>query len=200
MLFRSDAAFEDAEPESPDLPVAFDLPGFPELPLVKDVSWDPSPDAGPQKTCGQGGVVCPPGHECLPSKGGKGPVCEFVAECSDKGVMKVEDLLGKLFATGQLYGKVEAKVWSGPAGCTVISCPEDNPCCNECYAQLYVGSQDLPLVLLGSGFAIGCSGTECNVDSVCGPLMPDKWYRIWGGLTLLGQQPQLTVEGFCLAL
>lgn len=157
---------------------------------------DPTPDD--TFGCGPDDEICAPGQACvLDVKTGEYG-CLFVAECSQDGAVAIEDILTSLLIDKHFYIKLEAKVWLGLEACTVQVCPADDPCCNECFAPMYVGTEFLPVVLLGNGLAIGCQGSACDFDQMCKPLVPGKWYWIWGMVDLLGGESQLTVDGFCI--
>jgi hypothetical protein len=142
--------------------------------------------------------ACPDGHACLDD--GKGPACVPVDACSKDGAIQLPDVLGALMNLGSLYVKLEVRVWTGAPTCTILECDEDAPCCNTCFAQLFIGKEDFPIVLQGQGQAIGCKGSECDVANLCEPVVPEKWYWIWGTLELLGSLPQFRVDGFCLVM
>ena len=142
--------------------------------------------------------ACPDGHACLDE--GNGPTCVAVDQCSKDGAFLLHDVLGALMNQGSLYVKLEVRVWSGAPTCTILGCAKDSPCCNTCFAQLFIGKAEFPIVLQGQGQAIGCKGSECDVANLCGPVVPEKWYWIWGTLELLGSLPQFRVDGFCLVM
>ena len=177
-----------------------------------------APDAPPSSVgCGPLGTHCPTDEACVDINGDGVFGCAFVDACSPEGALaldsveSVEDLLLQLFGAGKAYVKVRSLVWPGPASCSGNWCAQDDPCCNTCFAQLFAGVKDAGIVLMGKGLAIGCQGNECDLgqgcsgpdgcdlSKVCNPLVPGVVYWIWGGLDLLGTQPEFRVDGFCLA-
>lgn len=113
--------------------------------------------------------------------------------------MQIEDLVIQLLKGQTVFVKVLAKAWPGQQTCGTLICPKDNPCCNTCSALLFIGDENFPIVLNGKGMAIGCNGNECDVFDTCSPLNPKLSYWVWGRATILGGQPQFTVDGFCPA-
>lgn len=164
----------------------------------KAITNQPPTDVG-GKGCGPDKEVCAPGQACLVDEKTGEESCVFVAECSGDGAVTIEEILKNLIFQEPFYIKIEAKVLLGPEACTVQVCPADDPCCNDCFAPLYVGSELFSVLLLGDGLAIGCQGSECNFDQMCKPLLPDQMYWIWGRVDILGDEPQFTVDGFCIA-
>lgn len=164
----------------------------------KTITTPPTTDVG-GKGCGPDKGICEPGHACLLDEKTGEKTCVFVAECSGDGAVTIEKILKNLIFQEHFYIKIEAKVLLGPEACTVQVCPADDPCCNDCFAPLYVGSDLFSVLLLGDGLAIGCQGSECNFDQMCKPLLPDQWYWIWGRVDILGDETQFTVDGFCIA-
>ena len=159
---------------------------------IPDHPADVSPDQG----CGPGAEPCPRGYSCLPDKNhilG----CRFVAECSEKWAVSVDDVFEIGMNWNSLYVKVKARVWPGPSACSLSPCAPDRPCCNTCFAPLYIGSKKFPILVLGEGLAIGCQGTECDPALACEPMKPDVWYWIWGTLAIFGNEPQFFVDSFC---
>jgi len=163
--------------------------------------------------CGEAGEPCGPGESCVDLDGDGTVACEAVSDCSEKGALDLPEVLTQLLFTGHLYVKLEAKVRAGAPSCTSLSCPAKTPCCNECFAPLFAGDLDFPILLLGKGLAVGCEGTECDFDDdcdtasaqcalakVCSPLQPGKYYWLWGDIDLLGGQVQFRLDGWCLVL
>lgn len=186
-----------------DRPLAQDPGALPDVPVVPDatVPADPGsmPDAPIAGRCGSPGSTCGPGMACLPDDETGIPRCRFVAECSEKGIVEADDLLDFFLSSTSLYIKVKARVWVGPAVCSVILCPADHPCCNACFAPLVVGDKKFPIVLLGQGVTFGCQGSECDYSLACSPMTPDAWYLIWGTISLIGGEAQFFVDSFCPA-
>jgi len=150
--------------------------------------------------CGPDGKSCEQGEVCLVDDETGEAGCVFVAECSDQGAVKFTDILSNLLTGNGFYIKIEAKVWMGSPTCTLQVCPPEDPCCNNCFAQLNIGTTTIPMVLLGDGLAIGCQGSECDFEQMCKPIVPGKWYWIWGMVDLFGNKPEFKVDGFCLVL
>lgn len=188
-----------------DLPLAEDLADSPDPPSVADggVPADPGtlPDADAPIAgrCGSPGAACGPGMACLPDDETGIPRCRFVAECSDEGVVEAEDFFDFFVGSTSLYIKVKARVWVGPAACTMMPCPANDPCCNACFAPLVAGNKKFPILLLGQGVTFGCQGSECDYSLACSPMKPDAWYLIWGTISLIGGEAQLFVDSFCPA-
>ncbi|NOZ01328.1 MAG: hypothetical protein GXP54_05495 [Deltaproteobacteria bacterium] len=159
---------------------------------------EPAPDNS--VGCGPDDEICEPGQACVLNSDTGKTGCMFVAECSGDGAVEVEDIIKDILFNKHFYIKIEASVWMGSKACTLQVCPADDPCCNQCFAPLFVGTEYLPLLLLGDGVAIGCQGSSCDFDQMCKPMVPDKRYWIWGMVDLLGGKPQITVDGFCIVL
>ncbi len=188
-----------------DLPLAQD-PGAPsDVPVVFDAMVPADPGTPPDADapivgrCGSPGFSCGPGMACLPDDETGIPRCRFVAECSEKGVVEAEDFLDFFVGSTSLYIKVKARVWVGPAACTIMPCPANDACCNACFAPLLAGNKKFPILLLGQGVTFGCQGSECDYSLACTPMKPDAWYLIWGTLSLIGGEAQLFVDSFCPA-
>jgi hypothetical protein len=163
-----------------------------------DVPGDPDvlePDA--LLPCGDDGTVCEPGMTCLFDEEGGGR-CVPVGKCSDEGTVDLLDLAQQLLVGEDLFVKVAAPVWVGPPSCSLVECPKDDPCCNACFAQLFIGDETLPIVLLGSDVTFGCRGSSCDFAQSCRPLVPGNRYRVWGHVHLFGPRAEFQVEGFCL--
>ncbi len=169
-------------------------------PRDADILADPlQPDTDALNLCGEAGIECGPGMACLPDEDTGIPRCRFVAECSEKGAVVLEDLLDFVVSPQGLYIKVKAKVRVGPPACTMLPCPASEPCCNACFAPLVIGSKKFPILLLGQGITFGCQGSECDYSLACSPVKPDDWYLIWGTLVLMGGEAQFLVDSFCPA-
>lgn len=202
-----DAPAMDADDGSApsDLPIAgdslapLDVPVVPDATVPADPGAMPDADAPIAGRCGSPGFTCGPGMTCLPDDETGIPRCRFVAECSETGVVEAEDLLDFFLSSTSLYIKVKARVWVGPAACSMIPCPADQPCCNACFAPLVVGDKKFPIVLLGQGVTFGCQGSECDYSLACSPMKPDAWYLIWGTISQIGGETQFFVDSFCPA-
>lgn len=147
--------------------------------------------------CGGDGAFCDPGTTCFFDRDGNGR-CVPVGECSDEGTVELLDLARRLLRGDDIYVKVTAPVWVGPPSCSLGECPKDAPCCNACFAQLFIGDKSLPIVLLGSDVVFGCQGSSCDFDRSCRPLEPGRRYRVWGNVHLSGPRAEFQVDGFCL--
>ena len=146
--------------------------------------------------CGIGGEVCPPDTTCRVDGEGIG-LCVPLAVCDGEGTIDVADMLAMLLLHDTLYVKVAAPVWVGDPSCSMYECPKDSPCCNVCFAQLFVGDTETPIVLLGQDTMFGCQGSECDVNEMCEPLEPGVRYRVWGQVRLSGKRAEFQVDGFC---
>ena len=203
-----------AEEETTDTP---GLPRFdasvPDLPLVRfeirEPDHGPPSDPGPVSVwCGS----CPEGEGCVDLDNDGVFACEPVAGCSKEGVSDLKLAMAQLLSTGHIYAKLEVKVQVGKPACTEQKCPKSNPCCNQCFASLFVGPEDFPIFLLGKGLPVGCPGTNCdfkNCDEsakgcepvkVCAPFTPGKYYWLWGDIDLTWGQAQMRLDGWCLVL
>lgn len=218
----------DAQPDldredsaaTPDLPQAdaaapdasYDDPGTPPETLGPDTvppgdAFDPGPSAGDlQPGDSLGGLLCGPDREPCDSgftcvtDSDMNSYCAPISECSGKGAIDIEELVALLLlGEGEIHVKVMAMAWPGQPACTPLPCEKDHPCCNSCFAPLFIGAEAFPIVLNGEGLAFGCQGTECDVLDACRPLLPSLWYWVWGKAGIRGGHAQLTVEGFCPA-
>lgn len=54
---------------------------------------------------------------------------------------------------------------TGPVSCTDLACPPEDPCCNECQANVSVDG--IAIVSSECISSVGCTGTECRL--VCVP-------------------------------
>lgn len=153
------------------------------------------PDA--QVPCGNDGTLCEPGTTCILDGEGGGR-CAPIGACTDEGTVELLDLARQLLHGEDLYVKVAAPVWVGPPSCSLGECPEDAPCCNACFAQLFIGDETLPIVLLGRDVTFGCQGSSCDFAQSCLPLDPGRRYRVWGHVHLSGPRAEFQVDGFCL--
>jgi len=98
--------------------------------------------------------------------------CQQTIELSDIAA-NPEEYLGKTItvtATTALDNKVI---------CTLMECPEEDPCCNSCAGSLYLVSENLNIKLLYDEQK--CSGDNCGL--ICSPLRHNKEYTITGKLT-----------------
>lgn len=164
---------------------------------------------------GCGPKECQPGEACIDISGSGLFDCVPVTDCSPDGALvlhdldDVETLLKQLFFVGHVYLKIETKVFMGPPTCGFVACPPENPCCNECVSRLFAGVEDMGIVLNGNGIPIGCKGSDCQLGKgckencdftkLCSPLIPGKYYWIWGELVVLAGVAEFRVDGFCLA-
>jgi hypothetical protein len=146
--------------------------------------------------CGPDNTPCQPDHICVEDATGV-TACIPVGECSELGMIDEIEMIRMLIERQELYLKVKAQAWMGPASCTFLKCPEDDPCCNTCFAQLFIGTEFLPIVLLGQGLVFGCQGSECNMEGECRPMDPGDWYWVWGTASIQGGKAQFRVDGFC---
>lgn len=184
----------------PDLPGANDLPLAPDALVTTDLASDPGTgNADASAPCEPDGSPCEPDAVCTYDGEGQGH-CVPVAHCSDDGTVDLAELIVRLLRDGALYVKVSETVWVGSPSCSLIECPEDDPCCNTCFAQLFIGDAKLPIVLLGRDTMFGCQGTECDIQTSCEPLEPGVRYRVWGHVQLSGARAEFRVDGFCPAL
>jgi hypothetical protein len=64
--------------------------------------------------------------------------------------------------------------------CTLMACPEENPCCNTCGADLQLCEAGSCISLSGdeAGIQVGCSGNECGL--ICFPFQQGTVHRISG--------------------
>jgi len=185
----SDASlpFDDVAPA--DLPPSDDVP-------PDAFGGDPGVEPPP---CGAGAKPCAPGSTCVTDSDGH-TYCAPLDECSGKGAIDIEDLVSLLISgQGEVQVKVLAMAWPGQPACTPMPCSKEHPCCNTCFAPLFIGAEAFPIVLNGQGLAIGCQGPECDVLDACRPFTSGSWYWVWGTAGILGGKPQLTVDGFCPA-
>jgi hypothetical protein len=218
-----DAAVHDQEPAGDAVggdPSALDA--TPETAADAPATDGPAPeDTPPDKPlpigCGPAPQPCPPDQACEDLNGDGLFGCVSVSDCSPSGAIEldsldaVKDMLMTLLAAGKVYVKVESKVFMGPASCGMQPCADATPCCNQCVAHLFAGVPELGIILNGKGVAIGCKGSDCqlangclaekgcDVAKVCAPIIPGKYYWIWGEVGLVGGQPEFHVDGFCLA-
>lgn len=155
-------------------------------------------DAVDQLACEDGGTDCPVKSTCVEDDDGKRH-CIEIDQCSEDGAIDVAELIESLLTGKKVHVKVLAEVWIGKPACSMMPCPESNPCCNACWAPLLIGGQELPILLLGNGMSIGCQGTSCDFDEECSPMQPGASYWVWGNASLLGGAAQLSVDGYCLA-
>lgn len=160
----------------------------------QDIAKPPPDTLPPQTPCDP----CGPKESCVKDEKTGLHHCVFVAECSEVGLYDLEDLSPISLASASFYVKVKAKVWAGSPTCSLLPCFSDNPCCNTCFAPLYIGSEKFPIILLGQGTTFGCEGSECDFSDHCSPLVPGSKYLIWGTLKL-GLSLELYVDSFCPA-
>ncbi len=173
-----------------DLPGPGDANG-PDFPPPDDVQHPPF--------CGDREMPCEEGTTCVTDADGASR-CVPLGECSGDGSIDLEELV-RLLTTGQgqVQVKVRAMAWPGKPACSPLPCPPDDPCCNTCFAPLFIGAETFPIVLNGHGTTIGCRGNECDVLDGCHPFTLSSWYWVWGTAGIVGGKAQLTVDGFCLA-
>jgi hypothetical protein len=72
--------------------------------------------------------------------------------------------------------RVEGWPQLGEISCTLMDCPQDDPCCNRCWAPLILNSTEGRLYLIGED--IECSGTECRIT--CSSIQPGREYALEG--------------------
>gem|GEM_PF-619487 len=145
--------------------------------------------------CDEGGDYCESDMVCDKGKN----ECIDIKNCSDEGELTYSELIAKLMLEKSIYVKVTARVWVGTPSCSQRNCPENEPCCNKCFSQLFIGDIGMPpLVLSGNtddAALIGCQGTECEVK--CEPFEPDKLYRFWGRVKLSEARGEFRIDGYC---
>ncbi len=196
----SDSGYPWPDVSRPDLPVTNDVPTPTDGLANTDPASDPgtgSPDVS--APCEADGSSCGPDAVCTYDGEGLGH-CVPLAHCSDDGEIDLTEMIVRLLRDGALYVKVSETVWVGSPSCSLIECPKENPCCNSCFAQLFIGDAKLPIVLLGRDTMFGCQGTECNIRTSCEPLEPGGRYRVWGHVQLSGTRAEFRVDGFCPVL
>lgn len=81
--------------------------------------------------------------------------------------------------------------------CTEMECPPDEPCCNQCSAQLVIadGADGVGLAS-GAVSPVGCSGSNCDYMDNCQPVVPDQQVRLWG--TFRADRVVIELDGYCV--
>lgn len=180
---------------APDV-AGLDIPKPPVDTIEGDAAFqDASGPGDAQEPCGSGGDVCQPGTTCRIDGEGNG-LCVPMAVCDDEGTVDIAEVLAMLVLQDSVYVKVAAPVWLGAPSCSLIDCPKDSPCCNACFAQLFIGDET-PIVLRGHDTMFACMGSECTFTQTCEPLAPGNRYRFWGRIQIYGKQVEFKVDGFC---
>jgi hypothetical protein len=186
----SDPGIPFADLPAGDTPQKHDAPPPGDLPVGGDNGF-----IGPP--CGPGGEPCGPGQACVTNTDGESS-CAPLGECSGKGAIDLGELVSLLLSGGgDLHVKVMAMPWAGRPSCTLQPCPSDRPCCNTCFAPLFIGAEGFPIALMGQGVAVGCQGNECDVLDLCRPFDQGAWYWVWGVASIMGGKAQFLVEGYC---
>ena len=101
----------------------------------------------------------------------------LVSACVQK-TLAVSDVAEK---RGDLLNQdvsVEGIAGMGKLRCTLMACPEENPCCNRCGGSLALTDSKSSVEIRGLG--AGCSGSECS--QTCHPLKQGKKYIVTGTL------------------
>ncbi len=106
-----------------------------------------------------------------------------VSACVQNQVaLSVDDAIAKRSGLINQNISVEGIAGAEKVRCTLMNCPEDNPCCNSCGGSLILSDGKAGLEIRGvyEGRGIGCSGNNCN--QTCYPMERGKKYIITGAL------------------
>lgn len=195
-----DATVPDAgAADAVDFPDAAGDPGVAPADVPSPPDTPPAGDAWNGIPCGDDGLTCGADQACVVNSDGQA-FCSNLEECSGKGAMDLDELVRLLLmGQGEVHVKVLATAWPGKPACSPKPCPAENPCCNTCFAPLFIGAEAFPIALMGQGVAVGCQGTECDVLDLCHPFDQGAWYWVWGVASVMGGRPQFLVEGYCPA-
>lgn len=106
-----------------------------------------------------------------------------VSACvQNQAVLTVDGVIANRSELINLNISVEGIAGAEKIRCTLMACPEDNPCCNRCGGSLSIFGSNSTLEIRGQyeGRGIGCSGNNCN--RTCYPMETGKKYIIIGAL------------------
>lgn len=98
----------------------------------------------------------------------------------EKEVLTPEELLADkdFFLDKNVTVKGIANI--GSMICTLLVCPETNPCCNACGGNLILEDKISKITIIGNyqNKSVGCSGDNCK--QICYPLDKGKMYKVSG--------------------